>query len=171
MSDSPQRVDALVDHLEHLVAHEDRATLARLRASLSPARALDGLDVVLPFVTRDPRRRRRAEDDALLLAGLFALHPESGDRSLPSALAEIARTSDSVEMRFRALLSADREDLPNHLRHAVALAASKKLPIDWRDLHAAIRFWDDDGERARRRWARDFWTYETTESSDDTTTP
>lgn len=157
MSDSSERPDPLVDHLEALAAREDRATLALLRASLGDGRTLDALGVVLPFVTRDPRWRTRAEDDAMLLAGLFALHPESGERSLPAVLSEIARTSESVELRFRAMLGASRADLPTHLRHAVALAASHKSPIDWSDLHRAIRFWEHDDDLARRDWARDFW--------------
>lgn len=157
MSESSERTDSLVDHLEALAVREDRATLALLRASLGDGRTLDALGVVLPFVTSDPRWRTRAEDDAMLLAGLFALHPESGGRSLPTALAEIARTSESVELRFRALLGANRADLPTHLRHAVALAASHKHPVDWRDLHRAIRCWEHEDDIARRQWARDFW--------------
>jgi CRISPR type I-E-associated protein CasB/Cse2 len=113
--------------------------------------------VVLPFVTRDSRWRERAEDDALLVSALFALHPESGSTSLPAALHIIAKTSDSVELRFRALLSASRPDLGEHLRHAVTLIASHGLPIDWRDLHAAIKYWDQDW--MRRQWARDFWSH------------
>lgn len=149
--------DRLVEHLEGVAHREDRATLALLRGTLQQGRALEGLRVVLPYIVRDPKRAERAEDDALLLAGLFALHPESGSLSLASALRNVARESDSVELRFRALLSASREDLPMHLRHAVTLAASKRLPIDWSDLHTSIRFWDHPSDRTRRAWARDFW--------------
>ncbi len=154
MTNLDARPDRLVDHLETIAARQDRATLARLRRSLHPEHALDGLPVVLPYVPHEGP----AEDDALLLAGLFALHPESGPISLATALGVAARTSDSVELRFRALLSAGRPDLPTHLRHAVMLVATEGLSLDWRDLHTAIRFWDHPADRARRRWARDFWT-------------
>jgi len=158
MSESTERRDTLVDHLKGLAGRQDRATLAVLRRTLQKEHALEGLSVVLPFVSRDGPWRDRAEDDALLVAGLFALHPESGSALLPAALQVVARTSDSVELRFRALLGASREDLPVHLRHAVTLVASHSLAIDWRDVHRAIRYWDHPSDRARRRWARAFWT-------------
>jgi CRISPR type I-E-associated protein CasB/Cse2 len=157
MAEPGERRYALVDYLETLAGREDRATLARLRRSLQSEHALDGLAVVLPFVSRDPRWRDRAEDDALLLARLFALHPEAGSLQLPEALRRLASASDSVELRFRALLSASREDLGEHLRHAVTLVASHGLAIDWRDLHDAIRYWDHPSDRTRRTWARAFW--------------
>jgi CRISPR type I-E-associated protein CasB/Cse2 len=154
-----QRDNPLIDHLEGLARRQDRAVLALLRKTFQVEHALDGLAVVLPFVTRDSRWRDRAEDDALLVSALFALHPESGSMSLPAALRVVASTSDSgsVELRFRALLSASRQDLGEHLRHAVTLVASHGLAIDWRDLHAAIRYWDHPSDRTRREWARDFW--------------
>jgi CRISPR type I-E-associated protein CasB/Cse2 len=163
MTDTPKPNDPVVDQLERLARDQDRATLAQLRGSLQEGRALDGLRVVLPFIKRGGPGATRAEDDALLLAGLFALHPESGSLSLASALRIVARDSDSVELRFRALLGAGRQDLATHLRHAVTLVASKGLAIDWRDLHTTLRFWDRPAEpphqdRARREWARDFWS-------------
>jgi CRISPR system Cascade subunit CasB len=65
--------------------------------------------------------------------------------------------SESTEARFLALLSANRADLPTHLRHAIALVAGKKLALNWNDLFAAIRFWDHDDDFVRRGWAADFW--------------
>ena len=150
--------DRLVDYLEELARQQDRSTLARLRRSLDQRGLLDGLPIVLPFVRRDARLPARAEDDALLLAGLFALHPEPGSVTLPAALSRAARTSDSITLRFRALLGAERRDLPIHLRHAVALAASHHIAIDWRTLHTAIRHWDHPSGRIRRDWARTFWS-------------
>lgn len=160
MTETTEHRDRLVEHLEELAREgdKDRATLALLRGTLQEGRALEGLRVVLPYIPRDSKRQRQIEDDALLLAGLFALHPESGSLSLATALKIVARTSDSVELRFHALLGASRQDLPTHLRHAVTLVASHGLAIDWRDLHTKIRFWEATSDRARREWARDFWT-------------
>lgn len=157
MTDMPQRSDPLIDHLEKLAEREDRAALARLRASLQEERKLEGLSIVLPFVARQ-ERPDRAEDDALLVAGLFALHPESGHTKLPTALRALSQTSDSVELRFRALLGANRSDLGPHLRHAVGLVASDGFSLDWRDLHRTVRFWDHTSNRSRLAWARTFWT-------------
>lgn len=154
------REDPLVSFLERCVENRDRAVLASLRSALRPGREFDGLRHVLPFVGAEAGRR--AEDDALLLACLFALHPESGELSLAQGLARIyaESESESTEGRFRALLTSDREDLPIHLRHAVSLLASKKIPIDWRDLHRTIRSWGSSQSNARRQWARDFWARE-----------
>lgn len=158
MTAPPEYRDPLVDHLEELAARQDRATLARLRASLQEDRSLEGLPTVLPFVPHDRASRSRAEDDALLVAGLFALHPESGSTSLPAALRVLSQTSDSVELRFRALLGANRADLGPHLRHAISLVAGQGVALDWRELHTAVRFWDHPSSRSRRAWARAFWT-------------
>ena len=149
--------DRLVDRLEELAARQDRAALARLRATLQEDRKLEGLAIVLPFVASRDLSPDRAEDDALLVAGLFALHPESGSTKLPTALRLLSQTSDSVELRFRALLAAERVDLGPHLRHAVGLVASHGSALDWRDLHRTLRFWDHSSNRSRRAWARAFW--------------
>lgn len=160
--------DPLVAHLERLEAREDRASLAALRASLQDGRALEGLRVVLPFVRRSESdfAQRRAEDDALLLGGLFALNPESGSLTLADAMRIVAGDSDSVEQRFLALLGARRDDLASHLRHAVSLVGSKKLALDWRNLAWAIRGWDRDDDRVRRFWAQRFWTAKSEENGD-----
>lgn len=158
MTDRLQRPDRLVDRLEELAARQDRAALARLRASLQTSRRLEGLAIVLPFVTRSRAFPERAEDDALLVAGLFALHPESGRMKLPVALRLLTSARDSIELRFRALLAAEKVDLGLHLRHAVGIVGSHGFALDWRDLHRTVRFWDHYSNRSRRAWARAFWT-------------
>ena len=134
----------------------DRAALATLRNSLRPDRNLEALRIVLPYL-KDPTPRK--EDDAILLAGLFALHPVAGPLSLPKALRKIMAdtNSDSIEKRFQALLSSGRPELPTHLRHAVSLVAPYGYALDWSDLYRAIRGWEAESDFARRRWARDFW--------------
>ncbi len=160
---TPEQTEShpLVSYLQSLAAREDRATLAALRTSLRQGHELEGLRVVLPFLSHDAGRR--AEDDAVLLAGLFALYPEAGPASLAEALRSIWRPSgrgsenDSIEGRFMALLAAARSDLPIHLRHAVSLTAPSGGGIDWDDLYQAIRYWDHENDFVRRRWARAFW--------------
>jgi CRISPR type I-E-associated protein CasB/Cse2 len=168
MSTVPSREDPLVARLEEIARGEDRATLAALRGSLQEGHALEGLRVVLPYLSRTSTRQ--AEDDGLLLAGLFALHPESGSLSLAGALRLLAVDSESVEQRFRALLAASRVDLGTHLRHAVSLVASKGHALDWHSLHRAIRHWEHDSDFVRRAWARDFWSPESNLDDSDPTT-
>ncbi len=150
----------LVEYLEDIAAREDRATLAALRASLDGDHSLAGLRVVLPFLPQDAGQR--AEDDAVLLAGLFALRPVTTSLSLAKGLRMVWRppgrdSRDSVEKRFLALMAAERTDLAVHLRRAISLLAASDLGIDWDDLYRAIRYWDYESDFVRRRWARDFW--------------
>ncbi len=164
------RGDPLIEYLKQLAATqrerpESRAVLASLRASLREERSYDALRVVMPFVKRGSARQTVDEDEAAMIAALFATHPEDGPQTLASALRmqalkangrEVDPTS-SVALRFRALLDATREDLPVHLRHAVSLMASKRASIDWSDLRRSIRDWGHPEDFVRRRWARDFW--------------
>ena len=109
-----EKRDPLVQRLESIAASvesRDRATLAKLRRSLSEEVPFEALRVVMPYVRGADEHVARREDDAALLAGLFALHPASHSRSLASALRSAAEKSDSVELRFRAMFSASREDL------------------------------------------------------------
>ncbi|MDP3273866.1 MAG: type I-E CRISPR-associated protein Cse2/CasB [Deltaproteobacteria bacterium] len=154
MSKTPHQ-DRLVDHLESIAREDDRATLAALRASLREGREVEALRIVLPYIGAN--RGVRAEDNAVLLAGLFALHPESSSLSLATVLRFAAMESESVELRFRALLAAHRDELATHLRHAITLASARGFGIDWRDLHRALTFWNHEDDFVRREWARDFW--------------
>lgn len=157
MSDERTEKHPLIGYLEALADHENRATLAALRSSLREGNELEALRIVLPFL--GPDSHRRAEDDAVLLGGLFALDPESGSLSLAAALRKVWLDTkrESVEKRFQALMGANRDDLPTHLRHAVSLVAAKKLGLNWNDLYRAIRYWDHPDDFVRRRWARSFW--------------
>jgi CRISPR system Cascade subunit CasB len=152
-----------VQHLYDLAAGNDRAALAELRRSF--ANPLAALPYVVPFLRKDASAR---EEDALsLVASLFSLHPVPGHVSLAKALALCAKESDSIELRFRALLDSDPEDLSTHLRHAVSLARSKDIPIDYDDLLGAIRWWGREDKDRQRAWARDFWG--TTEATTEET--
>lgn len=146
--------EPLIAALERLVEKEDRAALSALRRSLSADGTSHAYPYVVPFFPREASRW--LEETYLLVAGLFALHPTSGTTSLAAALRRVRdkTSSPSIEQRFAALLDAHPQDLPPHLRHAVALARSHEIAIDWDDLLRTVRYWN---ESARRRWARDFW--------------
>ena len=153
-----------VQRLYELAARKDRAALAELRRSF--ANPLTALPYVVPFLRREASRRE--EDTLVLVAGLFALHPVRGSLSLARAMRISAEKSESVGLRFQALLDSDAEDLPTHLRHAVALVRSKELAIDYDDLLQTVRWWRSDDRNRQRRWARDFWG--TIDSNEETAT-
>lgn len=164
-----KRQHPFVDYLAQLATKDDRAALASLRQSfVNPLRALP---LVAPFLSNDDGRTR--EKALLLLGGLFALHPVPGDVTLAQALRRVAAAtdSDSVELRFRALLECDADDLGEHLRHGISLIARDSIPIDYGELLSAILNWSHDERFAQRRWARQFWAAEFTPTSEKKPSP
>lgn len=152
----------MIDALRAAADDDDRAMLAQLRGSIAEGREA----LAYPFVARY-FGHDRGEADLILVAQLFALHPLQGSQSLARALRVPAESSDSVELRFRALLDADREDLGVHLRHAVSLAKAHEQAIDYQDLLDTIRWWN--GPHKRRAWARDFWGTSTAHTNQEGT--
>jgi CRISPR system Cascade subunit CasB len=148
-----------------------RATLARLRRSLAgPAQQAGAYDVVFPY---EPPT---AEQEVwLLLAGLFALHPQPARRretSLGSSLKALAKLREtSASRRFEQLLARDRDALPHHLRQLIRLLADEDIPINYSVLLDDLIELMGDNHReqtaqlVRLRWARDF------HSPDITATP
>lgn len=112
--------------------------------------------------------RERDEEACFLIASLFAWHqldwPYTTDapkanRSFGVSYRRLAdkTESDSIEKRFIALLNAHRDDLTEHLRHAVGLLKSAEIPIDWTlALHDVLR-WDDVNRRVQLSWAQGYW--------------
>ena len=64
---------------------------------------------------------------------------------------------ESLEKRFVALLKSDRDDLFDHLRHAVSLARGHEVPINWRTLLRDMQYWRSSDRWVQRQWARAFW--------------
>jgi CRISPR system Cascade subunit CasB len=163
------REERFVNYLARLAAAENRAALAALRRGLGkrPGETADPLPYVLPWV---PEGVSAAEETRwFLVASLFALHPvgwtSPPDRrqltNLGASLALLARENESgragVERRFVALLNAHYEDLPEHLRHIVALLRTHGVPVDWAQLLRDFRYWGAERRTVQRNWARAFW--------------
>lgn len=112
-----------------------------------------------------------------LVAGLYALveRPHDGEPadeenagaaakerkplSLGALLGDLYRAQEarpSTEKRFLALLDADREALPYHLRQAVTLLDAGDLRPDWPRLLKDVTRW---GDAVRQTWARDFYRH------------
>jgi CRISPR system Cascade subunit CasB len=119
-----------------------------------------------PYVIPWVPQYRSAEDAAFLIAALFALHPlPGGQGTLGSAFARIAKSNDSIEQRFVALLNCHRDDLSHHLRQATSLLRSKDVSVDWRRLLQDVLGWDHDDRYVQRNWARDFWRTSTVDEN------
>jgi CRISPR system Cascade subunit CasB len=147
----------LVAMLERIYADDDRAKLAALRQGLTPATEASVYPFVAPFFPSPPRPW--IERAYILVAALFALHPGDAGLTIGAALRRVLdyTESESVELRFAALLNAHVDDLGDHLRHAVSLARSKDVPIDWNDVLYGVLGWEHEDRRVQRSWARDFW--------------
>lgn len=150
---------AFVSYLEALRDRKDRAALAKLRRGLGkkvpPATMYP---YVVPFLPVDGRDHQ----SYFLVGALFALHPEAGPRgaTFGAAFRRVwteSDRSDSVAKRFTGLLAADADDVGGHLRHAVSLAKSRGVPVDYHRLHRDLHYWDHPKRFVQLDWARDFW--------------
>lgn len=82
-------------------------------------------------------------------------------RSFGRAVARMYRQrngTESIEQRFVALLDADEEQLPHHLRQMVQLLkAEDGIPIYWVELLGDLRQWNRDERWVQQRWGRAFY--------------
>lgn len=144
----------------------DRAGLAALRRSLGrrPGEIPEACRYVDPLLPR--WARGDAEEAFYLVAGLFGWHPEHRPgKDLGGSFAELAAAQRAagiepagLERRFVALLDAHRDDLAEHLRHAVGLLRTNGVPLDYARLLSDVLRWEHPDRFVRRRWARSFWS-------------
>lgn len=170
MSPPTTREGRFVVMLKQLVERQDLGALAALRRGLgrTAGEVPEMFPYVMPFLPED--LYQRDEDNFFLVAALFAWHQldwtpqpgSNGDASgtnFGASFHLLAQTTESgsIEKRFVALLNAHRDDLPEHLRHAVGLLKSKNVPVDWARLLRDLRAWDAPARYVQRSWARAFW--------------
>ena len=128
--------------------------ILRRGANRRPETTFEMFPLVVPWIPK----HRYAENGALLVAALFALHPQSGGNgTLGKAFAHIPENNESTKQRFNALLNCHRDDLSYHLRQAVSLLRSREVPVDWRRLLRDVLGWEHESRYVQRDWAREFW--------------
>lgn len=153
-----------VTYLEGLSRRDDKRALASLRRGLSQPLSAEVLRYILPFLPAHASLR----DEAMyvLLAGLYATHPLPATEGLGGAMARIQRLtgSDSIELRFIALVDADAEQLPVHLRHAVQLCKAHNIGLNYHTLLRQLLRWNDDARPSQLQLARQFWQPALTDS-------
>jgi len=153
-----------VDYLEQLDRKGDRAALAALRRSLGQPIGNSG-EAHRYILWINPSQWE--ERYYYLIAGLYALHPNSWHRTeantrttnFGASMARLNRevASSSIERRFVALLDCHEEDLAEHLRQTVSLLKSRDIPVDWVRLLKDLRNWKLESRTIQRQWARAFW--------------
>lgn len=150
-------------------ANPDRpnlAALAALRRGLGkpPGQAAEMHQYVAPKLPPDASLWR--EDTFYIVGALFAWHQltwvDDAGGSRPNFGASLHQLADVIESEgvpklFVALLNCEKEELSEHLRHAVGLLRSKQVPIDWTRLLWDMQSWNSPSRRVQRAWAKAFW--------------
>lgn len=148
-------MSGFIERLESLSSNDTRVR-AVLRRSLAfePGTFVQAFPYVEPFVKEDDSKRREVH---YLVAGLWASHWREGRGGKALRLGEACAShpSTSIERRFIALLNADFQQLPHHLRQMISLL--KEQTIDFQDLLNGLIYWDHDLKRTQNAWARDFY--------------
>ena len=144
------------------------AAMGALRRGLG--RAPGATPQMYPYVAPylPPEARPEEEDAYFLIAALFAWHqidwaPGEGRKGVETNFGASFRWladtmgSEGIERRFVALLGAQREDLPEHLRHAVGLLRSKGIAVNWVQLLRDVLRWEQAERVVQSAWARTYW--------------
>lgn len=162
MSDST--IHPFIQYLVNLKQNENRGAMAHLRRGLGkkPGTVAEMYPYVSPWLNAE--MPRGARDNYYIVASLFALHGEHQQgANLGGAFHQVWVDSDksaSIEKRFVNLLNANREELPNRLRHIVSLLKSRQVQLDFDRLFKDLRWWDSEFKSVQEHWARSFWTPE-----------
>jgi len=148
-----------IQHLYDVADREDRGALSELRRSLISGNDTLAARHVLPWLGAEVGQRR--ESLALLVSGLFAMHPERATGpNFGHSMGRVWQVQDkrpSTEQRFVALLDAHTEDLRYYLRQAISLVGSHDIPVDWAQLYRDLCNWRHADRFVQRKWARAFW--------------
>jgi len=84
-------------------------------------------------------------------------------RTMAQLKEQAGASEQSVERRFAILLNADFDpqsgvgELPYRLRQTVRYVFSKEGRINWPQLLADLRWWNDPRKFVQKRWAREFY--------------
>lgn len=169
MTQGSREMHPFIKRLNDLRDTDDRKALAALRRGLGkePGTAVEMFPYVFPWLPSDSNGFRWEENAYFLIASLFASHQAAGGQgNMGEVMAAIMQEtgSASIEQRFVAFLNCHQDDFPNHLRHAVALAASKNIPIDWDRLFRDVLNWNNPKGWVKKEWAKSFWRQSDNES-------
>lgn len=156
--------ESFIVFLERVLKRDDRTVLAHLRRGLGkePGTALE----MFPYVARFAQNSYRGDENAVfIIASLFGLYPTYSWKpteqikynNLGKSMSFLKDESGSIERRFVALLNAELEDLPNHLRQIISLLKSKDTPVNWHELLLGVKQWNRSDRKIQREWAKAFW--------------
>lgn len=173
-------IHTFVGQATRLKEHEDRGAIANMRRLIGGRHGHTGAyRYIVPHIPEKAvGENSPTVRDYLLIAGLFGIHPfhtgpiedepDIWRRNMGESMAMLSYGPDdqATERRFNRLLETHREQLEEHLRHAVTMAATAQPPvgIDYIQLFYDVRRWNDDDRPVQFRWARSFYrTFEASE--------
>lgn len=150
--------DRLVTRLEQWHQRQDRGVLARLRRGLSETTRQEAWAVLGPYF--GPMAIGHPVYETV--AGCFALHPivsAPGIGGFGEMMREVMgdkmREGKELHTRFRRLLAcSNRNEICMHVRHAIRLAKSKEVKVNYRKLFEDLWWWN---ERTKIEWAKAYW--------------
>lgn len=160
MTESNDQRGAFIHFLLSVAQRQDRGVLADLRADLSghSSGRVRSCRHVVPYLAEWEQ-----PDDQwyYVVGGLFAFHPLHTNEkdNFGASLRKLRKEtqSDSLDKHFLALLDADAEDAPKHLRSLVGQLASKPIPVNWYQLLNDLCFWSASTREVQKRWARSYY--------------
>lgn len=149
-------IDPFISYLQKNAQKDWRHMLPKLRRGLGkrPGEAVEALPFVVPFLPTD----HRLQDAFFLVGTLFALHPAPNGKGNMGEVFRRLGDNPSLEKRFLSLLDSDFDELGDRLRHVVALARSKNVPIDYRRLLTDLVYWTNPERYVQLHWARSYWS-------------
>ena len=142
------RAARFIDYLQQF--KNDRGALACLRGGLSEARRPNAWPLLGGFV--DSIGNVAFETVAALWANVA--DSGVGGGNLGATLARLVTEHNSVEGRFKRLLTCDRDEILSRIVPVVRTAQAKGARIDCVRLLSDLLQWND---RVRVEWAKAFW--------------
>jgi CRISPR type I-E-associated protein CasB/Cse2 len=178
MTPDDEHIKKFVAFLEMQNGPSGRALLAELRRAA--ADPLNTYGTVWLMGDKLPDSDAWDFDAYRLVAALFALHAtklwgrdnrlqiprfykDETRRSFGASLRRLRNQlsvgQDSLDLRVKALIDTNREDLAEPLRGLLQriATAERSVPIDYAQLLDDLIHWDD-GDRVRRTWSSDYWS-------------
>lgn len=141
---------------------DDKGAMAELRCLLNPNLKHRGWQIV-------GQMGGIGNFETETMAGLFALHRihssennknvGSSCRILRNKEKSDADGKNPLDVRFRRLLAADREELPSLLQSMFRRLERENIPVNYVQLFKDLRYW---GDNVKKQWAKEYWTNQQT---------
>ncbi|MCF8305602.1 MAG: type I-E CRISPR-associated protein Cse2/CasB [Ignavibacteriales bacterium] len=158
--------EKFIEYLQSI--KDDKGALAALKRGVaySPGEFPPQYVYIVPWIPPNDY-----ELPYFLTASLFGTHPENTqDGNFGDAFRKLKQVkgSESIDLRFNAILQCRDEDLSYQLRNAVSLLASENIPVNYYELFYSLRHWGSTEKFVQKKWARGYWRFEKVNNDEKT---